>query len=263
MPEGDSIHRLANRLRPVLAGQPLVRLELARATRSGLHPPGPGTMVEAVEAVGKHLLVRFEGGVILRTHLRMNGSWQLYRPGERWHRPRHRMRALVSVARRDAVCFDAPVVELERRPAIGHLGPDLTGADPDLGQCVERLGALVDPATPVADALLDQRIACGVGNIFKSEVCFACGVDPATTVGALDRAAREALVATAARLLRANLGPAPRTTVAGRPGTLAVYGRAGRPCRRCGTRIRAARLGPHGRSTFWCPSCQPPRTEPD
>jgi len=240
-----------------------VRVELARPSRSGLRPPGPGTMVEAVEAQGKHLLIRFEGGIVLRTHLRMNGSWRLYRPGERWHRPRHRMRALVSVAGRDAVCFDAPVVELERRPATGHLGPDLTGPDPDLERCVVRLGTLVDPATPVADALLDQRIACGVGNVFKSEVCFACGVDPVTPVGALDPATRAALVATAARLLRANLGPGPRTTVRGGPGALAVYGRAGRPCRRCGARIRVQRLGVHARATFWCPTCQPPPTEPD
>jgi endonuclease VIII len=263
VPEGDSIHQLAARLRPVLAAQPLVRVELARPSRSGLRPPGPGTLVEAVEAQGKHLLIRFEGGIVLRTHLRMNGSWQLYRPGERWHRPRHRMRALVSVAGHDAVCFDAPVVELERRPATGHLGPDLAGPDPDLERCVERLGTLVDPATPVADALLDQRIACGVGNVFKSEVCFACGVDPATAVGALDPAVRAALVATAARLLRANLGPGPRTTVRGGPGALAVYGRAGRPCRRCGTRIRVQRLGVHARATFWCPTCQPPPAEPD
>ncbi len=176
------------------------------------------------------------------------------------------MRAVVAVEGWEAVCFDAPVVELERRPATDHLGPDLAGPDPDLAACLDRLAKLIEPDTAVAEALLDQRVACGVGNVYKSEVCFACGLDPRTPVGALDHDARAELLATASRLLRANLGSGPRTTVnrpgagpAGRgAGALAVYGRAGRSCRRCGSRILMARTGPHARSTYWCPTCQPP-----
>lgn len=275
MPEGDTIHRLADRLRPVLADQALVRLELARPSRTGIRPPPPATPIEAVEAQGKHLLIRFGNGVTLRTHLRMHGRWLVVPAGQPWPRPRHRMRAVVAVAGWEAVCFDAPVVELERRPAVDHLGPDLTAPDPDLDTCRRRLAELTEPTTPVAEALLDQRIACGVGNVYKSEVCFACGIDPRTPVGGLDEATRAELWATAARLLRANLGPGPRTTVSGplarpvggragetsgsRGGALAVYGRAGRPCRRCGSRIAVARTGPHARSTYWCPTCQPSR----
>ncbi len=268
VPEGDTIHRLAERLGAVLAGQDLVRMELARSSRRGIRPPPPGTPIESVDAQGKHLLIRFANGVTLRTHLRMNGRWLICPAGQPWPRPRHRMRAMVAVEGWEAVCFDAPVVELERRPATDHLGPDLAGPAPDLAACLARLDALIDLDTAVAEVLLDQRVACGVGNVYKSEVCFACGIDPATPVGALDRACRTELWTTAARLLGANLGPGPRTTVnrrgsavvpgAGpRNGAMAVYGRAGRPCRRCGTPIRVARTGPHARSTYWCPTCQP------
>ncbi len=267
VPEGDTIHRLADRLGAVLAGQDLVRMELARSSRTGIGPPPPGTRVESVEAQGKHLLIRFANGVTLRSHLRMNGRWLVCPAGQRWDRPRHRMRAVVAVDGWEAVCFDAPVVELERHPATHHLGPDLAGPDPDLAVCVTRLATLAEPDTTVAEALLDQRVACGVGNVFQSEVCFVCGVDPRTPVGAIDRDTRADLLATAHRLLRANLGTGPRTTVdAPRPGptgsrrtgALAVYGRAGRPCRSCGTRIQVARTGRHARVTYWCPTCQPP-----
>jgi endonuclease VIII len=275
VPEGDTIHRLAEHLGAVLTGQDVVRMELARSSRTGIRPPPPGTRVEAVEAQGKHLLIRFGNGVTLRTHLQMNGRWLVCAAGRPWPRPRHRMRAVVGVEGWEAVCFDAPVVELERRPATGHLGPDLAGPDPDVATCLTRLATLIAPDTAVAEALLDQRVACGVGNVYRSEVCFACGLDPRTPVGALDQPARADLLGTAARLLGANLGPGPRTTVARsgaglagpnapRTGALAVYGRAGQACRRCGSRIQMARLGPHARTTYWCPTCQPatPPTSP-
>ncbi len=268
------MHRLAAELGRVLAGQELVRLELARGSRTGLRPPPPGTRIDAVEARGKHLLIRFDNGVTLRSHLRMNGRWFVCPAGRPWPRPRHRMRAVVTVDGWEAVCFDAPVAELERRPAVDHLGPDLAGADPDLATCVARLATVVDPAAPVAEALLDQRVACGVGNVYVSEVCFACGLDPRTPLAAVDDGLRTDLLATAARLLRTNLADGPRTTVAvrgaspvesarGRTGALAVYGRAGRPCRRCGSRILTTRVGTHARATYWCPTCQAaPPAEP-
>ena len=254
MPEGDTIHRVATRLRPALVGHELVRFEAPRA--AGV-PPAVGTLVESVEAAGKHLLIAFADGIVLRTHLRMSGSWHLYRTGERWQKPAHLVRALVEVEGWVAVCFSAPVVVLERSPAVGHLGPDLCRPDADLDECVARLATLADPATEVADVLLDQRIACGVGNVYKSEVCFAERISPRAAVGGVDEATRRRLVEVASRMLRANLDGGPRTTTAGPPGSVAVYGRAGQPCRRCGSPIRVARTGPHARSTYWCPSCQP------
>ncbi len=260
MPEGDTIHRTAARLRPALLGRTVVRVE---ATRSAHPCPPPGTVIEAVEARGKHLLVHFDDGWVLQSHMRMTGSWHLYRPGERWQRPSHLVRALIEVdADADdprgwiAVCFSAPVVELVRAPRTDHLGPDLCRPDADLTEAVDRMERL-DPATELAEVLLDQRICAGVGNVYKSEVAFAHGLHPLTPIGAIPTARRVDLVATAARLLRQNLTTSARTTVSGPPGSLAVYGRRGEPCRRCDTPIRRAVTGPQARSTYWCPRCQP------
>jgi endonuclease-8 len=257
VPEGDTIHRAAARLRPALEGRALVRFEARRVPPPH---PSPGTRVEAVEARGKHLLVRFADGRTLDTHLRMTGSWHLYETGARWRKPAHLARAVVEVEGWTAVCFSAPVVRFtDADAATGHLGPDLCLPGADLDAVVERMASVADDATAVADVLLDQRVCCGVGNVYKSEVCFACRLDPLTPLAAVDAPTRRALAETAARLLRANLGSGPRTTVPGQPGTLAVYGRARRPCRRCGAPIEFRRTGPHARSTYWCPVCQPAR----
>lgn len=261
MPEGDTIHRTAARLRPALEGRTLRRLEAPRLVGAR---PRPGERIDAVEAVGKHLLVRFSGGLTLRTHLRMTGSWHLYASGERWRKPRHLVRCLISVDGWDAVCFSAPVVtthptasEGGRDGPLASLGPDLCGPDGGtpavVAECVGRMAALHDPGDQIGDVLLDQRVAAGIGNVYRSEVCWAEAVHPMTPLGAVDQPTRHRLVATAARLLRANLGRADRTTV---PGGLAVYGRAGRPCRRCGTAVATGRAA-DARTAFWCPSCQP------
>ena len=147
-----------------------------------------------------------------------------------------------------AVCFSAPVVELVRSPRTDHLGPDLCRPDAALADAVRRMGQ-IDQATPLADVLLDQRICCGVGNVYKSEVPFALGIHPLTPIGALDGDARRRVVATAARQLQANLTTSSRTTMPGPPGTKGVYGRKGEPCRRCGTNVEMARTGPQARST--------------
>jgi len=261
VPEGDTIHRTARNLATALAGRPLVRFETPR--RRGVVPPR-GTRVDAVEARGKHLLVRFADGLVLHTHLQMHGSWHLYRAGQPWRRSPRQARVVLEVEGGTvAVCFSAPVVEVVPERALGAaglgaLGPDLGAADPDLDDVLQRLDRL-DAATQVGVALLDQRVAAGIGNVYKSEVCFQHGLDPFTPVGALDAETRRALYDTAARLLRANLTTARRVTVGGAPaGTLAVYGRAGRPCRRCGAPVRARRQGEHARVTYWCPACQPP-----
>ena len=256
MPEGDTIHRVANRLRPALVGQPLVRFDAPRATG---RRPKPGTTIDAVDAVGKHLLIRFDDGTLLRTHMRMTGSWHLYETGRRWQKPAHLARALVEVPGWVAVCFSAPVVELEHErtggPATQHLGPDLTAAGvtgADIDACVDRLAAFAGPDDEIGALLLDQRIACGVGNIWKSETLWACGVDPAARVDDLDRATQRQLFATASKLLQASV-----RNVGGR--TPAVYRRRGEPCRRCGTPIRMRRQGEQARSTYWCPTCQASR----
>ncbi len=267
MPEGDTIHRSAARLRPALAGRTLLAFEAVRLRGD---PPRAGTRIDEVEAVGKHLLVHFADGLTLQTHLRMTGSWHLYRTGETWRKPRHLARVRLQVEGWEAVCFAAPVVRTYRRDAPGgplgrdsdpgaHLGPDLCRADltaADLEECVARMLTCAGPHEQVGVVLLDQRVACGVGNVYKSEVLFACGVDPFTPVSDLDNATRRRLIATASRLLRANLGAGPRETVAG---GVAVYGRARRPCPRCGATIRMTHQGEHARSTYWCPSCQPGR----
>lgn len=258
MPEGDTIFRAASVLRSGLVDRTLVSFEAPRLSVSG---PEPGSVVSGVEARGKHLLIHFTGQpeLTLRSHLKMTGSWHLYRTGQHWQRARHRARVIVEVDGFVAVCFDAPVIEvlptqmLDRHPELARLGPDLSLDDADLAEAVARLRSLVQPETEIAVALLDQRIACGVGNVFKSEVLHACGVHPSTPVGALSPRAQDEIIEVAARQLRANRGGYPRRTV---PEGLAVYGRAGQACRVCGDTIRMCRQGEHPRVTYWCPTCQ-------
>lgn len=265
MPEGDSIFKAAARLRPALEGRPLVRFE---ASRSAGSMPKAGVTITAVEAQGKYLIVRFDDGHVLQTHLRMTGRWDLYRAGERWRKPAHLARAVIEVEDHVAVCFSAPVVSVtkERRDrAAGtrtslteHLGPDLCRTDADLDEALRRMAAIPEAGTGIAEVLLDQRVACGVGNVFKSEVLWACRVNPLAPVETIAEPLRRTLLETAARQLQANLTPGRRTTVAGPPGSVAVYGKARRPCRRCGTPIVWRRTGTQNRSTYWCPRCQPP-----
>lgn len=257
MPEGDTLHKIASKLRPALVGAELRRFEAPR-----LVGPRPriGKPIESVEAVGKHLMVTFGDGVVLQTHLRMTGSWHLYASGERWRKQPHLMRARIGVDGWDAVCFSAPVVRthlgtVRADESVAHLGPDLCRPDADLDVAVARMAALVDAGTTIDEALLDQRIASGIGNVYKSEVLWAHRVDPFLPVADLDEDRRRALLSTAARLLQANLTTIRRQTV---PGGLAVYGKVRRPCRRCGTPIRSRRQGAQARSTYWCPRCQPP-----
>ena len=259
MPEGDSIFGAARRVGAAIEGKVMTRIEIRQS--AGSHRAG--TRVDRVEARGKHLLIRFDDGTALRTHLRMSGRWDTYPPGARWRRPAHRARVVLEADDGfTAVCFDAPEVELfrdrnEESARLAHLGPDLCRLDADLEEVARRFGHL-DPETQLGVALLDQRIACGVGNVYKSEICFACRINPFTPIARIDPTQRAALAATAARLLRANLGPGRRVTYAG---GYAVYGRARRPCPRCGTIVQMRRQGEHARSTYWCPKCQP--TVPD
>ena len=267
MPEGDTIHRAANRMRPALEGHALVRFEAPRLVGAR---PRPGERIDGVEARGKHLLIHFGGGVTLRTHMKMTGSWHLYRTGERWQKGAHLARAVVEAdSGWVAVCFQAPVVETYHRAAgeplpLAGLGPDLTGPEPDLDAVLARVGAVAGPDAEVADVLLDQRVAAGIGNVYKSEVLFLHGLDPFTPVGEVDEDRLRRIFATSHELLRANLGRAHRITY--RNG-VAVYGRRGQACFRCGSVVRMQRQGAMARSTYWCPTCQrrpgPERPGPD
>jgi endonuclease VIII len=257
MPEGDTLFRTAAGLRPYLVGRDVIA---ARAQGPGPIPQVQrvvGRRIDAVEAHGKNLLIRFDGGLELRTHLRMQGSWHRYRPGERWRRPPGSARLVIEVPGAVAVCFDAPVVELfEQRteglhPSLSRLGPDLLAADFDADEAFRRLRMPERRDMSISAALLDQRALAGIGNIWRNETLFAERVDPLARVADLDDDTLRRLIATARRLLTTSAGIAP-----GRARTQ-VYRRAGRPCPRCGTVIRSDRLrGESPRTTYWCPSCQ-------
>lgn len=257
MPEGDTLFRTAAGLRPYLVGRDVLA---ARAQGPGSVPQVQrliGKRVDAVESQGKNLLIRFDGGLELRTHLRMHGSWHRYRPGERWRRPPGRARLVLEVDGAVAVCFDAPVVELfESRaepvhPALSALGPDLLKSEFDPAEAHRRLRSPARRAMTISAALLDQRAMAGLGNIWRNETLFAERVDPFAIVADLDDETLDRLIATARRLLAASAGLA-----RGRAPT-SVYRRTGRPCPRCGTPIRSAPLsGEVPRTTYWCPSCQ-------
>ena len=248
MPEGDTIHRTALALDRALAGAELIRFA---APRLRYRPFPPGTIVDGAEALGKHCLIRFDDGRTLRTHMGMTGSWHLYRTGERWRRTPAGLRAVVAVPDWEAVCLAAPSVELAVEPALTHLGPDLCRDDADIDEAVRRIGALADAGRSVGEALLDQHVASGIGNIWRNEACFACGIDPATPVALLDDDERRRLLLAAASRLR--------RSVAGDRPAMAVYGRAGKPCRRCGGTVEWSRQGMPPRGTYWCPACQPAR----
>ncbi|MDT3399663.1 DNA-formamidopyrimidine glycosylase family protein [Streptomyces sp. B1866] len=261
MPEGDTVWQAARRLHEALSGSPLVRsdLRVPRLATADLS----GRRVVEVFPRGKHLLARVEGGLTLHSHLRMDGAWRVYGPGERWRGgPGHEIRAVLATAERTAVGYRLPVLELLRTAdegrVVGHLGPDLLGPDWDPDEALRRL--LADPGRPLGDALLDQRNLAGIGNVYRSELCFLLRVSPWLPAG--DLPAPERLPALAKKLLEANKTRVARVTTPDdrRDRRLWVYGRPGRPCRRCGTPIRHARQGRAGeeRATFWCPACQPP-----
>ena len=273
MPEGDSIHQAAARLRGPLVGATVDRLEGSHRAVIAHGRRMTGATVTAIESRGKHLLIRFDNGWALRTHLGMTGRWHIYAAGERWRASPGKARAVLRTPGHVAVCFAAPTVELAPadriEQGIDHLGPDLAADDFDADEAVRR--AAGSNAATAADLLLDQRVMAGVGNAFKSEVLFLEGIHPATPAAQLDATARVGLVARSRRLIVANLRAGPRTTTGdrGRGRELWVYGRGGRACRRCRARIESGELGTPPRVTYWCPRCQsqtgpdrPSRTQP-
>jgi endonuclease-8 len=255
MPEGDVVWATARRLHQALAGRPLTRSDF-RVPRLATADLTGDVVTETVSA-GKHLLTRTEGGLTVHTHLRMDGSWRV-RPAAEPMRDSHRIRLVLANADWRAIGYLLGVVELirtsEEREAVGHLGPDLLGPDWDRAEAVRRLSA--DPGRPIGEALLDQRNLAGIGNVYKAELLFLRGVSPWQPTGEITDLG--AMADLAHRLLEANKGrPGHITTGSMRRGEEHwVYGRRGRPCRRCGTAVRAQ--GQQDRITYWCPSCQPP-----
>ena len=209
----------------------------------------------AVDAVGKHLLVRFDNGLSLHTHLRMTGAWHLYRPGEPWRKPERFARAVLEVEGTVAVLFNAPVVELRAtdREGLDHLGPDLLDDAADLERVVRRARSL--PAErALGELLLDQRVAAGIGNVYKCESLWWLRLDPWAPQSSLTDQQLHDLYAVARDALRSNLGSFARRFPG--YGRGAVHGRGGRPCPRCATPIAVRPQGEHARLTYWCPRCQ-------
>jgi endonuclease-8 len=259
MPEGDTVWLTARNLERALSGQ--------RLTTSDFRVPQLATTdlvgheVREVRARGKHILLRVSGDLTVHSHLRMDGSWHLYRPQARWHGgPQHEVRVVLATTQWSAVGYrvhDLAVVATDREDElVGHLGPDLLGPDWDLDEAVRRLSA--PPERAVGEALLDQRALAGIGNLYKSEALFLTGVSPWRPVAGVDV---PRVVTMARRLLLANRDRVGQVTtgVTRRGEEHWVYERTGRPCRRCGTPVRSASQGtpPYDRPTYWCPSCQP------
>jgi endonuclease-8 len=258
MPEGDTLRKAEQRIAPLLEGERLERVWFRRRLPLA---PRAGQRVEAVRAVGKHLLIELDRNLTVDTHLGMSGWWSTM-PPDRVPQPGPKLRIALTVADGHALCFAAPTIRTFVRDGsptpVDHLGPDLSDESPDLDEVMVRIDRFAAPDRPVADVLLDQRIAAGIGNVFKSETLFAVGVHPPVPIRAVDEPTRRRLWTTAHRQLRANARPGPRRTIATGSG-LAVYGRHHGGCPRCDGAIEYAPAGPGAttRSSYWCPVCQP------
>lgn len=261
MPEGDTVWRTAKQLRAALVDTEITTFDL-RVPRYATADARGGRII-AVRSRGKHLLIdidRSSKALVLHTTLGMDGVWRVFPQGQRWRGgPAFAIRAVIGNERQVAVGYALPHVDLLAADAqdsvVGHLGPDLLGADWDSARAVELLRS--QPQRPLGEALLDQRNLAGIGNVYKSEVCFIHRVHPATPIGEVPDL--ESIAETAHRLLVINAPQAKRVTTGDFRRPLWVYSRAGQPCRRCGTVIQTAELGEPGRErwTWWCPSCQP------
>ena len=258
MPEGDTIMRAAKRIRPVLEGTvpDEILTPQARHARDRWPERLRGRAVTRVDTHGKHLFLRFEGDLVLHSHLRMTGAWAVHPHGARWRRAPRRAWLVIRARGHEVVEFDGPVLELmtEGRTRfdqrLAALGPDVLAEDFDARRFLARLRA-DDPTRGIGDALLDQRIVAGLGNIWKAEGCWSAGLDPWRRVRDVTDAEALAVVdAVRPRMLAAVDAPSRHAT------DRHVYDRAGRPCPRCGSAIAARGQGDEARTTFWCPGCQ-------
>lgn len=224
--------------------------------------PRAGRIVETIEKRGRRVEIGWDDGLVLATQMRRAASWHLYRRGDRWHRPYEQMRVAIEVDDWVAVCFGAPVVETyrlpdkRRHPGMGRLGPDLCRPDTNLSQVVNLLLTYPDPELRIAEALLDQRVMCGIGNVHRCEVLWHTELSPYARVGSLSEHDAIRLVNTAASQLRANLNHVQTSDDFGTKQGLAVYGRNGQRCGRCGATIDCRQMGDHGQVLYWCRGCQ-------
>jgi endonuclease-8 len=259
MSEGGATQRSASALRTALAGQRMVRFDAPKL----IGPvPQAGRIIEHVECHGRHLEITWDDGLVLDTNLRMSGSWHLYRRGGRWRHPYEQIRAAVEVEDWVAVCFSAPIVETHRlpdrrrHPGMGRLGTDLCQPGADLGAVVNLLLTHPEPETRLAEILLDQRVMRRVGNVFRCEVLWVTELSPYAKVGSLTEHDAIRVVNTVATMLRTNLHQEPSTSTPGSKGGLAVYGRNGQRCQRCGGTVDCRQMGEQNRILYWCAGCQ-------
>lgn len=262
MPEGDTIFRAASRVRAAIDGKNIASVDGSNPALRAASGKLMGSQVTSVLSYGKHLIITTDSGLGIRTHMGMTGTWRVYRDGQHWNVNPGAARVVIRVAGAEAVCFSAPDIEVGRiallEAGLTEWGPDLADPDFDMTEALRRAGELSRDRS-AADLVLDQRVTAGAGNVYKSEVLFLERVHPATPLSNLNAHKVEALLSRAHRLLRLNLDRSTRITTADprRGRELWVYGRAGKPCRRCGTHIEHDRTGLHERDTFWCPNCQP------
>jgi endonuclease-8 len=286
MPEGDTIYRAARALQKAIGGKVVTGFDtgLAPLARVNDNRPLVGRTVERVESRGKWCLIFFSGDLILVTHMLMSGSWHIYRTGEKWWMGRSRMRAVVRVAPGDgeavgweAVAFNVPIAEfhtarsLERSSQVPKLGPDILSDEFSVEGGIARLAAYAseNPEAEIAVVLLNQRVLAGLGNVYKSEVAFAAGVNPFRPMHTITAKEMEVMVDVSQRYMKANVvdgagdgivtysGNRRTTHAMDREERLWVYGRQGQECRRCGAIVMMRKQGEQARSTYWCPECQP------
>jgi endonuclease VIII len=284
VPEGDTIYRAARTLQKAIGGKVVTAFDTGLATLASVNDNTPivGRTVEHVEARGKWCLIFFSGDLILVTHMLMSGSWHVYRTGEKWWMGRSHMRVAITCGEYQAVAFNVPIAEfhtarsLERSSQVPKLGPDILADEFSVESGVHALRerAASHPQDEIAIALLNQRVMAGLGNVYKSEVAFAAGVNPFRQMRTITEREMEAMVEAAHKYMKANVldarprgasgegivtytGPRRTTHAMDRSDRVWVYGRQGQECRRCGTAIMMRKQGEQARSTYWCPTCQP------
>jgi endonuclease VIII len=279
MPEGDTIYRAARALQKAIGGKVVTGFEtgLAKLARVNDDAPLVRRTVEKVESRGKWCLIFFSGDLILVTHMLMSGSWHLYRTGEKWWMGRSKMRVVIRTGDWEAVAFNVPIAEfhtarsLERSSQVPKLGPDILSDEFTVESGVARLAAYgrENPEAEIAVVLLNQRVLAGLGNVYKSEVAFAAGVNPFRAMKTIRPREMEVMVEVAQRYMKANVvdgasslgggdsGSRRTTHAMDREERLWVYRRQGQECRRCGAAVMMRKQGVQARSTYWCPKCQP------
>jgi endonuclease-8 len=279
MPEGDTIYRAARALRKALSGKVVTSFETGVAKLASVNDDTPliGRTVEKVEAVGKWCLIFFSGDLILVTHMLMSGTWHIYKTGEKWWQSKHHMRVAITCGDYQAVAFNVSIAEfhtarsLERNSQVPKLGPDVLADEFSVQAGIQALQqrAVSHPAEEIAVVLLNQRVVAGLGNVYKSEVAFAAGVNPFRPMSTISEREMIAMMDASHKYMKANVldgsgdgivtysGNRRTTHAMDSSDRLWVYRRQGKECRRCGASILMRKQGEQARSTYWCPSCQP------